>query len=85
MKVDFNPFAGAKMPDMKPAGGKKPRMGRTAAIVAAVAAVAVLGFNSVYSINEQENAVVTTLGSPQAVTTPGLHLSLIHISEPTRP
>ena len=43
MKVDFNPFAGAKMPDMKPAGGKKPRMGRTAAIVAAVAAVAVLG------------------------------------------
>ena len=84
MKVDFNPFAGAKMPDMKPAGGKKPRMGRTAAIVAAVAAVAVLGFNSVYSINEQENAVVTTLGSPQAVTTPGLHFKIPFIQQVRR-
>ena len=84
MKVDFNPFAGAKMPDMKPAGGKKPRMGRTAAFVAAVAAVAVLGFNSVYSINEQENAVVTTLGSPQAVTTPGLHFKIPFIQQVRR-
>ena len=84
MKVDFNPFAGAKMPDMKPAGGKKPRMGRTAAIVAAVAAVAVLGFTSVYSINEQENAVVTTLGSPQAVTTPGLHFKIPFIQQVRR-
>lgn len=84
MKVDFNPFAGAKMPDMKPAGSKKPRMGRTAAIVAAVAAVAVLGFNSVYSINEQENAVVTTLGSPQAVTTPGLHFKIPFIQQVRR-
>ena len=84
MKVDFNPFAGAKMPDMKPAGGKKPRMGRTAALVAAVAAVAVLGFNSVYSINEQENAVVTTLGSPQAVTTPGLHFKIPFIQQVRR-
>ncbi|WP_418668199.1 FtsH protease activity modulator HflK [Allofournierella sp.] len=84
MKVDFNPFAGAKMPDMKPAGGKKPRMGRTAAIVAAVAVVAVLGFNSVYSINEQENAVVTTLGSPQAVTTPGLHFKIPFIQQVRR-
>lgn len=84
MKVDFNPFAGAKMPDMKPAGGKKPRTGRVAAIVAAVAAVAVLGFNSVYSINEQENAVVTTLGSPQAVTTPGLHFKIPFIQQVRR-
>lgn len=84
MKVDFNPFAGAKMPDMKPAGGKKPRTGRAAAIVAAVAAVAVLGFNSVYSINEQENAVVTTLGSPQAVTTPGLHFKIPFIQQVRR-
>lgn len=81
MKVDFNPFAGAKAPDMKPAGGKKPHLGRAAAAVAAVAAAVILGFNSFYSINEQENAVVTTFGSPQAVTTPGLHLKVPFIQQ----
>lgn len=81
MKVDFNPFAGVSAPDMKPAGGKKPHMGRAAAIVAAVAVVLVLGAGSVYSINEQENAVVTTFGSPQAVTTPGLHFKVPFIQQ----
>lgn len=81
MKVDFNPFAGVNAPNMKPAGGKKPHMGRAAAIAAAVAVVLVLGAGSVYSINEQENAVVTTFGSPQAVTTPGLHFKVPFIQQ----
>lgn len=81
MKVDFNPFAGVNAPNMKPAGGKKPHMGRAAVIAAAVAVVLVLGAGSVYSINEQENAVVTTFGSPQAVTTPGLHFKVPFIQQ----
>ena len=44
------------------------------AVVAA--AVLILGFQSFYIINEQENAVVVTLGTPSAVTTPGLHLKV---------
>ena len=35
-----------------------------------------LALNSVYSINEQEQAVVVTLGSPSTVSTPGLHFKI---------
>lgn len=71
-----NPFARGKAPDMQPTGGKKLRLGRGGLIAAALVLAVLLGFNAVYSINEQETAVVTTLGKPQAVTTPGLHFKL---------
>ena len=43
-------------------------------IIAFVAAILVSG--SFYSIREEEQAVVCTFGSPQAVTTPGLHFKI---------
>lgn len=81
MNISFNPFAPGKAPEMRPADGKKRHPGRVAAIVAAAAAVLVLATGSVYSINEQENAVVTTFGSPRAVTTPGLHFKIPFVQE----
>lgn len=44
--------------------------------VAAVILVLLLGLNATYTIGEQEQAVVTTFGSAQAVTTPGLHFKI---------
>ena len=38
--------------------------------------VGILGINAVYMINEQEQAVVTTLGAPSIVSTPGLHFKI---------
>ena len=46
MKVDFNPLR-AQNARYEARRQQKARMGRTVAIVAAVAAVGVLGFNSV--------------------------------------
>ena len=69
--------------DMKPAGGKKlaVKTGRGLLAVIVLAVVAVLGFNSFYTINEQENAVVVTFGSPAAVTSPGLHLKIPFVQQ----
>lgn len=39
-------------------------------------AVPVIGFSSIYNIQEQEQAVVTTMGRPRAVTDPGLHFKV---------
>ena len=53
------------------------RKARTAAVVVAVLVLAlVLLSQAFYIINEQENAVVVTFGSPAAVTEPGLHLKV---------
>lgn len=43
---------------------------------AIVVAVAVLAFGSFYQIQEQEQAVLTTLGKPKAVTETGLHFKI---------
>ena len=69
--------------DMKPAGGKKlaVKTGRSLLAVIVLAVVAVLGFNSFYTINEQENAVVVTFGSPAAVTSPGLHFKIPFVQQ----
>ena len=62
--------------DMKPAGAKK-HVGKKAALtVLVVLLAAVLLLDGFYSINEQENAVVTTFGNARAVTTPGLHFKI---------
>ena len=37
---------------------------------------AFLGLNSIYTINEQEQAVLVTLGQATSVTTPGLHFKI---------
>ena len=41
-----------------------------------VLAVLILGFNGFYTIGEQEQAVVTTFGKAEAVSTPGLHFKI---------
>jgi len=50
-------------------------------IAAAVLVLAVLLFNSAYEIKEQEQAVLITLGRPQAVTDPGLHFKIPFIQQ----
>lgn len=49
---------------------------RTVKIVIVLMVLAVLAGNSYYSIQEEEQAVVCTFGSPKAVTTPGLHFKV---------
>ena len=59
-------------------------MVRAAAIIVAVLAVVVFGFNCYYTIGEQEQAVVTTFGTPTAVSTPGLHFKIPFIQKVTK-
>ncbi|MDE5718290.1 MAG: FtsH protease activity modulator HflK [Lachnospiraceae bacterium] len=53
-------------------------------IVLALAILAILVGNSYYSIQEEEQAVVCTFGSPKAVTTPGLHFKVPFIQTVTK-
>ncbi len=55
-----------------------------AKIVLALVVLAVLAGNSYYSIQEEEQAVVCTFGSPKAVTTPGLHFKIPFIQTVTK-
>ena len=60
----------------------RPKMaGRIAGIVIAVILVLIVGSNSVYSLTENQNAVVTTLGNPSAVTTSGIHFAIPFIQK----
>lgn len=53
------------------------RSSRVVSIVATILVVGILFFCfGTYKISEQENAVVTTFGKPEAVTTPGLHFKI---------
>ncbi|MCI8649981.1 MAG: FtsH protease activity modulator HflK [Anaerotruncus sp.] len=45
-------------------------------LVILLAVLAILGLESVYSIREQEQAVVITFGTPSTVSTPGLHFKI---------
>ena len=45
-------------------------------IVTLILLVFILGTNCYYTIGEQEQAVVTTFGKPQAVSSPGLHFKI---------
>lgn len=53
-------------------------------IVLAAFILAVFASGSYYSIQEEEQAVVCTFGSPKAVTTPGLHFKLPFIQTVTK-
>ena len=53
-------------------------------IVFGVLLVLFLALNSTYQIREQEQAVLTTFGKAQAVTTPGLHFKIPFIQQVTK-
>lgn len=53
-------------------------------IVIVIILLFILGSNSYYSIQEEEQAVVCTFGSPKAVTTPGLHFKIPFIQSVTK-
>lgn len=63
---------------------KKP-MGKRIALVAVLVlcllAAGTAAMNSFYTIGEQENAVVTTFGVPQTVTSPGLHFKVPFVQQ----
>lgn len=62
----------------------KPAAGSVLKIVGVIALILIAGtviLNSFYTIGEQENAVVTTFGTPQAVTTSGLHFKIPFVQE----
>ncbi len=66
------------------AGVPKGKSLAAAKIVLVLAVVAILAGNSYYSIQEEEQAVVCTFGSPKAVTTPGLHFKIPFIQTVTK-
>jgi membrane protease subunit HflK len=57
---------------------------KTTGIVALVLVLMLLASQSTYQIREQEQAVLTTFGKAQAVTTPGLHFKVPFIQNVTK-
>ena len=57
---------------------------RSIGIVFGVLLVLFTALNSTYQIREQEQAVLTTFGKAQAVTTPGLHFKIPFIQQVTK-
>lgn len=57
---------------------------KKAGIIAVIVFVVVLLSQSTYQIREQEQAVLTTFGKAQAVTTPGLHFKIPFIQQVTK-
>lgn len=71
----------------RPQKPKKPSGKKIVTIVIAVVCMVILGvaaLNSFYTIGEQENAVVTTFGVPQTVTSPGLHFKIPFVQQVTK-
>ncbi len=69
--------------NMKPSNSGK-AIGKVLAksgIIIVLIIALLIGFNSFYTISEQENAVVETLGVPEAVTTSGLHFKIPFIQQ----
>ena len=62
---------------------KKFRLFRNTGVAVAVVALAVAGINSYYVLDEENYAVVTTLGSPQAESQAGLHFKIPFIQNVT--
>ena len=54
---------------------------RVIKIIVIVLVVLILGFNSYYTIGEQEQAVVTTFGKPESISSPGLHFKIPFIQK----
>ncbi len=71
-------------PDPKPinnSGDFFKKLGGLGLGIAALIVAAFLGLNSIYTINEQEQAVLVTLGQASSVTTPGLHFKIPFIQK----
>lgn len=61
--------------------GDNKLIGRILIGIVAALAVFILIFNSVYTIREQEQAVLVTFGQASPVTTPGLHFKIPFVQE----
>ena len=68
---------------VKSGGVHSPLPGRIALIVVAVLLIAALGFGSVYQLQEDEYAVITTFGKPSVVSTSGLKFKIPVIQKKT--
>lgn len=58
-----------------------PNVGKIIVTAVIIVLFLVLAANSFYTIGEQENAVVTTFGVPQAVTSSGLHFKIPFVQD----
>ena len=79
--MEYDPNEYQYQPYEQPKQPKKPKnVGKKIAIIAVVLVLLVVlgvtALGSFYTIGEQENAVVTTFGVPQTVTSPGLHFKI---------
>lgn len=63
---------------------EKKKYGATITIVIVVLLLAIISYESVYSIREQEQGVVTTFGKAGSVVTSGLHFKIPFIQKVTR-
>ena len=63
---------------------KKAAIGRTTGIILVVLAAFYLLFGSIYSLKENEYAVITTFGVPGIVEESGIHLKIPYIQQITR-
>lgn len=75
---EYQPYEPQRSQKKRPSGR---RIAVWATIIAALALVAVTALGSFYTIGEQENAVVTTFGVPQTITTPGLHFKIPYVQQ----
>ena len=78
-QYQYRPGPQARKPKGQKPAGKK--IVFIAAAVICVLLLAVTALNSFYTIGEQENAVVTTFGVPQTVTSPGLHFKIPYVQQ----
>ena len=76
----YQPYEEPKKPK-KPKKNYGKRIGIIVLVVVLVVFLAVTVFSSFYTIGEQENAVVTTFGVPQTVTSPGLHFKIPYVQQ----
>ncbi len=80
--VDPEPEKPKKEKQKKGTGKKVLKHGKRAALVIILAAVVILiATNATYTINEQEQAVVTTFGVPKAVRESGLHFKIPFVQQ----
>lgn len=81
--TSYNNYQDEIPPDPKPnVLGKFFKMLGNAGIgVVALIIIAILALNATYTINEQEQAVLVTLGQASSVTTPGLHFKIPFIQD----
>jgi len=76
-----NPYSNSGQPYRQPRPIRPKTIGTIAGIIAGVIFALIIVFNSVYSLTENQNAVVTTLGNPSAVTTSGIHFAIPFIQK----